>query len=73
MWLGWESEKCCNFKFNFKFKSNLIRLMIHNVNDIHLYTHASFIFAQVDLFNFGADLIFFVEQFNEILLYLTEL
>ena len=31
------------------------------------------LFAQVDLFNFGADLIIFVEQFNELLLYLTEL
>ena len=32
-----------------------------------------YLFAQVDLFNFGADLIIFVEQFNELLLYLTEL
>ena len=31
------------------------------------------LFAQVDLFNFGADLIIFVEQLNELLLYLTEL
>ena len=31
------------------------------------------LFAQVDLFSFGADLITFVEQFNELLLYLTEL
>ena len=31
------------------------------------------LFAQVDLFSFGADLIIFVEQFNEMLLYLTEL
>ena len=35
--------------------------------------HAFFLFAQVDLFNFGADLIIFVEQLNELLLYLTEL
>ena len=31
------------------------------------------LFVQVDLFSFGADLIIFVEQFNEMLLYLTEL
>ena len=31
------------------------------------------LFAQVDLFSFGADLKIFVEQFNEMLLYLTEL
>ena len=31
------------------------------------------LFAQVDLFSFGADLIVFVKQFNEMLLYLMEL
>ena len=30
------------------------------------------LFAQVDLFSFGADLIIFKKQFNEILLYLTK-
>ena len=36
-----------------------------------VYQHI--LFAQVDLFNFGADFIIFLKQFNEVLLYLTEL
>ena len=40
------------------------------MGDSHIHLKV-YLFAQV--FNFGADLIIFVKQFNEILLYLTEL
>ena len=41
-------------------------------NGLRVWT-CKILFAQVDPFNFGADLIIFVKQLNEILLYLTEL